>query len=344
MKLKPRETDRFLDNPGGAVAVLFYGPDEGLMRERAARLARTILGDGDDPFAKTELTAGDLGEAPSRLADEMMSPTLMGGRRLIQVTGAADSAAKIVETALEAEPPPGFLIVIAGELRPQSRLRRLFEDADNAAAIPCYPDNARDLESLVRNTLAERGHEATEDAVGFLVAHLGADRLVSRGELDKLMLYKGTDPSPISVDDAQAAVGDSAALAIDQVVDAATAGDLAALDRALMRLEAAGESPIGVLRLLSRRLQRLHLMKAAEEGGKSTDQALNTLRPKPFWMEAAAMKKAAPRWTAERLATAMAIVVEAEEQSKTTGFPQAAVCAQACFRIAGAARQSRRGR
>lgn len=344
MKLPPRDIDRFLKDPGSAPAALIYGPDEGLVRERAGTLGKNVLGGEDDPFSRIEMSAKDVSDDPARLYDELMSPTLLGGRRLICVTQATDSLTGAIESALAADNPPGFLLVTAAELRAQSKLRKLFEADPKAAAIACYADTARDVEALVHGMVSDAGYRIEDDAVAFLTASLGSDRMITRGEIEKLMLYKGDRSSPITVADAIAAVGDSGALAIQDVVDAATVGDMTRLDRSLRRLEAAGESPVAVLRLLARRLQRLHLVVAARDDGASLDKAMAALTPRAFWQEADAIKKAANLWTADRMTTAMEIVLEAEDQSKQTGNPAEALCAQACLRIAGAARQGRRGR
>jgi DNA polymerase-3 subunit delta len=348
MKVPPREIERVLGHPGALRAALIFGPDEGLVRERAGRLGTAVLGTADDPFSRTEFGPKDVTDDPARLADELLSPSLLGGKRLIVLSSATDTCCGPVEAALEAlsaiGDPPGFLIVTAGELRTGSRLRKVFEGEKSVAAIACYPDTARDLEGLIRSVVGDAGHRIEDDAVAFLQSSLGSDRMVSRSELEKLVLYKGAPDAPITVADCMEAVGDSGALAIQDVVDAATAGDLKVLDRSLKRLEAAGESSIGVLRLLARRLQRLHLLVSARDQGTPMDKALASLTPRAFWQEADALKRAADLWTPERMATAMDIVLEAEEQSKQTGYPAEAICAQACFRIAGAARAGRRRR
>ena len=71
MKLPPRSVERFLGAPDPTItAVLLFGPDTGLVRERADRLTRTVAGDAADPFRVGELTAASLREEPSRLLDE----------------------------------------------------------------------------------------------------------------------------------------------------------------------------------------------------------------------------------------------------------------------------------
>lgn len=80
MKVAARDADRFVVAPAaGIVAVLFYGPDRGLVEERAARLARTVVDDLDDPFRVTDLSGAQIVADPARLADEVAAQSLMGG-------------------------------------------------------------------------------------------------------------------------------------------------------------------------------------------------------------------------------------------------------------------------
>ena len=45
-----------------------------------------------------------------------------------------------------------LIVVEAGDLPGRSSLRRVFDDSPAAAAIGCYPDSARDLADVVRES------------------------------------------------------------------------------------------------------------------------------------------------------------------------------------------------
>ena len=71
MKLKAAQVENFLRAPDAkAQLVLIYGEDEGLVRERATKLAKTVVEDLKDPFRVIELGTAQLKEDPSRLRDE----------------------------------------------------------------------------------------------------------------------------------------------------------------------------------------------------------------------------------------------------------------------------------
>ena len=79
----------------------------------------------------------------------------------------------------------------AGELPGSSPLRRVFEAAPDAAAIGCYPDTPRERGAVIADALRAHRITASIDAAEYLVEHLGNDRLVTRSELEKLVLYAG---------------------------------------------------------------------------------------------------------------------------------------------------------
>src|ERR1700734_4445133 len=89
--LRGREIDAFLARPdSGRPIILLYGPDAGLVRERADALLASAVDDPNDPFSLVRLDGDELSAEPSRLVDEAMTIPLFGGRRGIR--GRAGSA------------------------------------------------------------------------------------------------------------------------------------------------------------------------------------------------------------------------------------------------------------
>jgi DNA polymerase-3 subunit delta len=137
-KLAPPRIASFLQPPDPETrAVLLYGPDDGLVRERAGMIARTICPDLNDPFRVADLGAAALAADPARLADETAQLSLTGGRRVVRVRGAGDPLAKLFTEFLKPSPGDAFVVVEAGELPSRSALRRAFEAARLAVAIGC---------------------------------------------------------------------------------------------------------------------------------------------------------------------------------------------------------------
>lgn len=343
MKISAAKVDAFVQRPDPAVQViLVYGPDGGLVRERVKRLAATVVDDLSDPFRVTELSAGALRADSALLRDEAQALAFGGGRRVVMVRDATDVIADVVIDFIDSPAGDALVLIEAGELTPRSKVRKHAEVAATAAALPCYADDQRSLSQVIDETLGAHGLRATPDARAFLAGTLGSDRMVSRAELEKLALYKGDGGGEVSLDDAMACAGDTAALSLDAVLMSAAGGDQRTLDNALERAFTEGLSPVAVLRLLARHLQRVQLVQARVARGQTPDQAMKTLRPQVMFTQADAFRGQVRQWSRATLAQAMDIVTEAEMDCKSTGMPAEAVCGRALMRVAQAARAGRR--
>ncbi len=337
MKLSGARIAGFLRSPDPSIrAVLVYGPDSGVVRERVAQLARTIVPDLKDPFRVAEFSASLLKEDPGRLVDEACALSFGGGRRAIIVRGAGDIATPACKT-LATAPRNDSLVVLEGDdLGKRSSLRVLFEETDGFAALPCYQDDQASLGELIAETFRAERILAEPDALHFLTDRLGADRALTRSELAKIILYVGGS-GRLSLADAMACVGDSAALSMDDLAMAVAEGDQSALQRTLERLLLEGNQPVGLIRVLARHFQRLHLCTGLIAQGKTPDQAMAGLRPPVFFRDAPRFKTQLQRWSAARLAQALDILLSAETDCKTTGLPAAAICGRAFMQLARAA-------
>ncbi len=349
MKVQAGRADTFAKNPDDTInAVLVYGPDVGLIGERVNALMQSVLKGDDDPFRVTELDSDTLKSDPARLADEAAAMALTGGRRVVRIRDASDGISKTVEGFLDDPKGDSLLVFSGGDLGPRSSLRKLFEAADNAAALPCYTDDARALDQVIRETLKTHGLSIDADATAYLTDHLGGDRALSRQEVEKLALYKGDDDgTTITLDDVMACVGDTAALDLDDLVYAMGDGNQPMVQRVFGRMMAEGTSPIPVLTAASRHLMRLHQViglrdQIGGKGGGSLDKAMMKLRPPVFFKRKGQFKAQANRWNTTLLARGLDLLTTAELQAKSTDMPAQALIERALMQVAAAGRSARR--
>jgi DNA polymerase-3 subunit delta len=315
--------------------MLIYGPDLGLVRERAEASVKAIAGSLSNPFNVVEFTPAALRDEPSRLTDEACALSMMGGRRVVRLREATDGVTGAATDALAAD--GGALIIVeAGDLAPRSKLRGLFEKTEGAAAIPCYLDEGTGLDDLVRKSLHNAGLKADDNVVSWISGNLGADRMVSRMELEKLVLFVAGQ-SEITLDDAQAVIGDAAAVTLDDVVFAAAGGNLKGLTVALARARFEGVAAVSILRAASRHLSRLEEAVTAIASGTAPDQAMKNLRPPIFFKQQAGFRNQLQRWRPQTLARGRAELIKAEIDCKSTGIPDDAVCERALMRLAAMA-------
>ncbi len=326
MTLEARQVESFLSNPGAARAVLLFGDDAGLIRSRAERLVRLVAGEVDDPFRVVDLDSGP------EIGAELASVPLSGGRRVVRIRAAGDGLAAFVRTALEAR-SGGFLVMEAPGLPARSKLRLLVEQSADSVAIGCYPPDRRAAEGMIRRLLEQAGTGADAEAITWLASHLGADQTVTESEIGKLSLYVGRG-GHVDVTVARSCVGDLAGLSIDDALFAATAADLAGVDRALDLALAEGGTPVGILRQTMGHLHRLARVALAVAAGTDVSAAVRGARPPVFYRQQDAFTRAIRLWRPETLAWAVAICWEAEQGCKRTGAPADAICRFTLARIA----------
>ncbi len=345
MKLKPAEVDKVLKDPGPLVAALIYGPDTGLVSERASTLGRAIAEDLNDAFRVCSLTEGDIKGDPARLSDEVAAISMLGGRRLIRIRINGDSTSKVLEefskNAEDNGPSgDGFVVIEAGDLGPRSSVRKLFEKSKVAAAIPCYADDAHAVERLIDQSLAKAGWRVSPEAMGYLVGHLGNDRQITRQEIEKLCLYLGQadEKSIVRLEDVEAAIGDASALTVEVLVDAVGSGDVDRVDQELGRSFESGQSAVGLLRAAINHFMRLARVAELRRQGEPLDRALGKLRPPVHFKRKRSFEFQLGVWKPPILSQAIDLLLAAEAKCKTTGNPDTLICADTFVKLSVKAR------
>lgn len=322
--------------------VLLFGPDTGLVRERAAGLVKRTIPDAADPFALVRLDGDELSSDPQRLVDETRTIGLFGAERVIWVRAGSRNIVPALAPVL-AEPTDALVVVEAGDLKRGAPLRSACENSAHALAIACYPDTERDLGRLVDTIMAEEGLVIERDAKELLVSLVGGDRLASRGEIAKLALYaKGR--GPVGVEDVRAIVGDASALALDDVVDAALAGETRAAVGALAKAFGAATRPDAVLGALLRGLTGLHQMALQVEGGSTPERVIEGARPQVHFSRKPRLTAALRAWSAPRLLKALLAVDDAILAGRRNAPLSDAICERAVIQVSQQAGAGRRGR
>ncbi len=352
MKIEPRQVEAFLKKPDPKIrGVVVYGNDDGLIAERALALAKAVCEDLKDPFRVVDISGDVLKGDPARLADEFGAMSLMGGRRVIRVRPAGEETAKALENLVEAPAGDALIVIEGGNLTPRSGLRTLAETEACLAALPCYMDTEAALEGLVESAARSQGLAVEADALEWIVERLGGDRGQSRSEIEKLLLYKEGDGSKtVTLDDALAVLGDTAAIGIDDVVAATFDGDLVALDRALDRVFAEGGNPVQLVRALQRHADQLHLVAghAAGFGGKGGGNLEGAMFKARGLPRGGPVRQRFERhvraWPLARLSAALNRILEAEIECKSTGYPDEAIARRLSLALASSARGARQRR
>jgi len=297
-------------------AVLFYGTDAGLIGERASTLARRLAEAHDGETLR--LDDSDLEDNPDKIGVELLTRPMFGGRKVVRAATGRRINAALLKPIVEMGRLEGFLIVEAGHLRKGDALLTLFETAAGAAAVACFPDEARDLEGMVGEVLAAAKMQITPDARKLLVSRLGADRALSRAEVEKLVLY-ARGKARVEEADVEAAVGDAAETALDRVVMAAASGRAGEAVRECERCLTGGEDAQRVILALQNHFLRLHRLRSGHDAGRSMEELMRALRPPPNFRQKAAIEQQTRHWSLGSLNAALARIADAAKAARLNG-------------------------
>lgn len=337
MEFKSAQIDAFIKSPDKSRRVfLCYGQDEGLVRERAKAICLTTVDSLDDPFCYVEMAQGDVSEDPARLSDEIGAISMTGGDRVIRLRGTGNTTANLIKSVLDMDFSNSLLVIEAGDIRKDSALVKAVNSADFGVVIPCFRDKNQDISTLINEVLREANLSPASDASEYLRQNLGSDRAISRQELDKLVLYMGSEATRVTLEDAKAVIGDSSAESVFDVIDAALVGNLPKLELTLNKAFFAGESSITFLRLIQNQLKQLHKAASFIDRGASSSDALKKSGI-PFFNHQKAQSQLSKRRSGH-FATCLDIILQAEMDCKTTSYPDEALCRRALLRIAMANR------
>lgn len=298
--LKPQDAERTLTRLAPEVRlVLIYGPDSGLVAERARKLAESSVSDAEDPFLLVKLDGDLVASDPARMADEVATIGMFGGRRVVWVRAGSKNLAGIAEIALDSEGGDTLVIIEAGDLQKSSPLRTLCEKSKRALAVPCYLDEGRDLASLVDEAFRNAGIGVSRETRQILIESLGGNRLASRAEIEKLLLYLD-GKSRVEPEDIEAILSNVADFKADMLVDAAYAGRLHEADALFRRLLAEGGAITPLLSALIRHGLALIPQAEAVSRGQSPAMVAENWRSL-FFKRRASAKQQLQLWDPDRL-------------------------------------------
>ena len=171
---------------------------------------------------------------------------------------------------------------------------------------------------------------------------LGGDRLASRGEVQKLCLYcMGRDQ--ITREDIDAVVGDVAASAIDDIVDAACTGDLQTLESDFARFVGLGSPPFLLLSAALRHFQMLHNLRTRHEaGGGAVKSLVDGARPPIYFKRKNAVLQTLMKWDGRALLAASNRLSDAIRDSRLNAELELPIVRSCLTAIALMARQRNR--
>ncbi len=343
MEIKPAGAPGFIAEPPSDIRVfLLFGPDEGLVRERADTLERQIVPDPKDPFRLADLDGAAVNADAAQLYDEATALAFGGGQRAVRVRRLTGRIADAVIDMVRNPIGDARIILEAPGANKSSAIVAAAIGSAAAAAVPCYHDERRSLRDLVAEVMAEAGLRPGPGVVDYVTDRAGGDRALTRREIEKLALFVGAGPeqaqNPVDLAQAQAVVGDTALLTLDSLVDAVFEGRMGDIERMLQRVRQEGVASGTILRAMAAHAARLMRYRGLVQGGLDSAAAGRRVRPPVHFSRRRNVERQA-RMSSKALSSIMVRIAEGERQIRRSEVRDETVCDRALTGVAAAARQ-----
>lgn len=318
-----------------------YGDDDLAAGRRIDRFAAELAqAGGGESLERMDVTGqlNSAGEQTARLTERLLTPVMFGGGTLaiVRNPGALTRSTEHRDRLLRAieHLAPGNAVVIV-EATTQSNpkgpgQKRLFDAiaAGGGVAVRCMAPAPSGLGAWIEHEARERGTilapgaaRALAERLGSRVAEGDVDRRylsrIASGELDKLALRHAIDGGPVTADDVEALVAQSAPGSLWGFTDAVGGRRADAAIAALDRLWDSFAEPV-VVSVLHRRLIELIEMGDRLAAGAKLAEAARAMQIGSDF-RAGKLAEQARRWSIAELREALAGLLDLDTVGKGAG-------------------------
>lgn len=328
MEIKAFQVNNFISS--GKVeeyrGILLYGPEFGLISNRAKIIAEKIAGDIKDPFRYIDIDFSKITESPYILSDELTSLSLTGGKRVIRIRNVKPSLPKdITEIIKRYSSKENFLIMTSNELTKASSSRSFFEKEACLISMPCYPESKSSVSQIITSILNKEKIKYDYEIIDILPDLFAENRMLILSELEKLITY-AQNKEKITKEDVFKIIENTKEISIDNILTATANKDFKTAENALIKALRENTEPITVIKSLIYYFNRLYTVKKYISSGKSEQQAISSLKPAVFFKNINNFKNHLKIWNKHSILKALAVLTSAEIKAKTTSAISILIC------------------
>ena len=293
---------------------LFYGQEDYLVESWTTKLQQALLKPGDADFNLDILYGNETDGAA--IVNAAMSSPMMAERRLVIVRDFHQLKEKSIKllTAYAKNPSTSSCLVLtSGKLKgTNSIIKSLSKLGVALEAKPLYDNHVM---PWITSHVKERGYSITLPAANLL--HMNAGNSLRRlaSEIDKVELLL-KDRKEIDIPDIEAAVGASREFNIFEFADAVVDKNQSKSLSILRRLLELGESPIGMLVMLTRHYSIIAKAKEMLRLHARKDEMSKSLKVNPYFLDK--YLRQAAKYNRSQIAAVIQLLLDADQKLKSS--------------------------
>ena len=273
---------------------LFYGENEGLKINIVENIkAETIKKNKNVELIS--LYESDILNSEEKFYSSVYSQSLFSNEKIIIIKDAKDKIIKPIKEVLDKYPENVKIIFISDILEKKSILRNLFETNIKTIAVACYPDSEKDLEIIANIEFKKNKIILSRESINLLIEKSNCDRNNLKNEIEKIKSFT-LDKKKIEVDEVKSLINFSGEHKSDSLINECLCGNILQYKKILSEFYLNAVNQIFLFRMLSKKIQRLLIMKEIEKDHKNLDNLIHSSKPPIFWKEKPIMKKQLKIW------------------------------------------------
>lgn len=315
MKIANSEISVFLKNiPTSVKAILIYGPDASLVKLRAEYIckSRNLVG---------ELEGQQVKSNPYLILDKLRSDGLFSFNQnkenIVIVNSSSSVLDKEVATNID-KITQGILLFKAGDLGPDSTLRKFFESHKTASTIACYPDDSNEIQKIALQIFKKHNITIEAPAIHALLNYINTgSRALVINEIELIALFFAEQKS-ISTKDLDQYLETCSEINFDKLCFAMSSRQAEKSELFLKQLLAEGHTLVSIIRIVARHFFRLYQARSQVETGINEKQAVSSLSPPVFFKQLNNFTQALKLWHTEELINIIDSLNQLEFESKQT--------------------------
>ena len=311
--------------------ILIYGPNEGLVRDNFLKLKEIF---NQSNAEEISFTGKLINDQPEALIDEIQTVSMFNDQKIIIIEQPIDRNIELFEEAFTALPDHTLIIILASNLTKTSKIRKFFENSEQYFSCANYEDDFRSNSQQIQNLEKSINKTLNRDIKNYLNQNLSSDRMISKNEIEKLiLLYAENDQIP-ELENIKLIFNDNPDLGLNKISQLAFSGQPKKVSINLNKIFAEGVSPVAIIRVMLNYVLRIQTTQIALKKTNDFDSAIKSLKPPVFWKDKDNFKLHCKKWPINQTILNFNLLVDTELNCKSDYNLTNILCERALINIA----------
>ncbi len=308
MKLNAHKSPPISEIRKKFAGMLLYGPNQGFLGNFLKNFKQ---------FAKSDnliqIFGDEIKKNPNTIIENLYNIDIFNSGSNLVIVNYQIGIEKNIEQFLQNPIKEAFLIIIAEELKPQNKVRGIFEQAPNLASIAFYEDSIDDIKIFITKIFADLNKKIEPHALEYIANSTNKHRELLKSEIERIATYMG-EAQVLDIMCAQKALYGDLETNAEHIINLIFNKKINVVYQQVHNNIATLE-PLLFIRKTMAHLKRLIEIKSKAQNDTIIN-AINSIKPPVFFIQKEQLIKQANLWSIDRLTSAFVNLNQLEAKCK----------------------------